>query len=81
MLGADGPAIIGQGERTLDLVLQLAHVAGKRIDAQAPERLRGEARHGPAAAVQAQEVLGQRGNVLRSGSRSGGSVIGNTFRR
>jgi hypothetical protein len=42
VLEADRPAVLGQRHRPLDLVLQLAHVARKRVGLQAARSLLGQ---------------------------------------
>src|SRR6266566_3190738 len=64
---------VGDRERegALDRVLQLAHVAGPAVDAQALHRLGGEAlrRHLVLAAEALEEVLDQQRDVLRPGAQ------------
>ena len=52
-------AVVGQRDRALDLVLELAHVAGEGIGAQAAQRLGRDAgdRAPGALAERAQEVV------------------------
>ena len=65
MLGRDRLARVGERDGSLDLVLELADVAGKRVRAQARHRLGRDRRHGAPRShpIHAEEILGQRRDV------------------
>src|SRR5215470_2767581 len=66
MSGAEWMTVVGERDRALDLVRELAHVARPRIAAEELERFGGDRWHGPprAPARLAQEIVGEGGNVL-----------------
>jgi transcriptional regulator with PAS, ATPase and Fis domain len=59
VLGADRTAVVGERDGALDLVLELAHVAGKRICAQAAERLGRDRRHRSPGALAVSPTLNE----------------------
>ena len=73
MLGPDRPAIFGQGHRPLDLVLELADIAGKRVRLEHRHGLRRDRRDRPPgpATGRAEEGLGEDRDVLAALAQRG----------
>ena len=74
---------VGEREHALHLVLELAHVARPRVGEQEAHRVAREAAAGLALAraVEREEVLGEREDVLAPRARAAARAIGNTARR